>query len=104
MIASVRTVSAGTVSASISERNIAPRLARGSIDTQTGLRQGEAFGVTVDRVDFLRRTLTVDRQITQIGRTVDFGPPKTKTIGLDNSAGRSNRGTACGAYRRVRDR
>jgi integrase len=29
----------------------------------TGLRQGEAFGLTVDRVDFLRRTLTVDRQL-----------------------------------------
>ncbi len=25
----------------------------------TGLRQGEAFGLTVDRVDFLRRTLKV---------------------------------------------
>jgi integrase len=25
----------------------------------TGLRQGECFGLTVDRVDFLRRTLTV---------------------------------------------
>ncbi len=29
----------------------------------TGLRQGEAFGLTLDRVDFLRRTLTVDRQL-----------------------------------------
>ena len=27
-----------------------------------GLRQGEASGLTVDRVDFLRRTLRVDRQ------------------------------------------
>jgi integrase len=29
----------------------------------TGLRQGELFGVTVDRVDFLRRELRVDRQL-----------------------------------------
>lgn len=28
-----------------------------------GLRQGEASGLTVDRVDFLRRTLRVDRQL-----------------------------------------
>ena len=29
----------------------------------TGLRQGECFGLTVDRVDFLRRSLRVDRQL-----------------------------------------
>lgn len=29
----------------------------------TGLRQGEAFGVAVDRVNFLRRTLVVDQQL-----------------------------------------
>lgn len=29
----------------------------------SGLRQGECFGLTVDRVDFLRRTVTVDRQV-----------------------------------------
>ncbi len=28
-----------------------------------GLRQGECFGVTVDRVDFLRRQVRVDRQL-----------------------------------------
>lgn len=45
----------------------------------TGLRQGEAFGLTVDRVDFLRRTLTVDRQIVLLpGGAPSFGPPKTK--------------------------
>ncbi|GAA0835610.1 tyrosine-type recombinase/integrase [Streptosporangium amethystogenes subsp. fukuiense] len=41
----------------------------------TGLRQGECFGLTVDRVDFLRKTLTVDRQIVQGGM---FDTPKTK--------------------------
>jgi hypothetical protein len=29
----------------------------------TELRQGECFGVTVDRVDFLRRHVGVDRQL-----------------------------------------
>jgi integrase len=42
----------------------------------TGLRPGEAAGVTVDRVDFLRRTLRVDRQLVQT-RPPSFGPPKT---------------------------
>jgi integrase len=36
-------------------------LVRFSADT--GLRQGEAFALTVDRVDFLRRMATVDRQL-----------------------------------------
>lgn len=45
----------------------------------TGLRQGEAFGLTVDRVDFLRRTLKVDRQMVLLpGGPPDFGPPKTQ--------------------------
>jgi integrase len=29
----------------------------------TGLRQGELFGLSVDRVDFMRRELRVDRQL-----------------------------------------
>lgn len=44
----------------------------------TGMRQGEVFGLTVDRVDFLRRRVTVDRQLTTVtGRAPEFGPPKT---------------------------
>ncbi len=43
-----------------------------------GLRQGEAFGLTVDRVDFLRRELRVDRQLVGArDRVPEFGPPKT---------------------------
>jgi len=43
-----------------------------------GLRQGEATGLTVDRVDFLRRQLTVDRQLlTSSSGATAFGPPKT---------------------------
>jgi integrase len=43
-----------------------------------GLRQGEASGLTVDRIDFLRRTLRVDRQL--VNRYVPepvLAPPKT---------------------------
>lgn len=45
----------------------------------TGMRQGEALGLTRDRVDFLRRELRVDRQLVGVrdGQPV-FGPPKTE--------------------------
>lgn len=44
-----------------------------------GLRQGECFGLTVDRVDFLRRHVRVDRQLTSsLGGMPQFGPPKSK--------------------------
>lgn len=44
----------------------------------TGMRQGECLGLTVDRIDFLRRTLEVDRQLlTLAGRPLAFAPPKT---------------------------
>ena len=45
-----------------------------------GLRQGEASGLTVDRVDFLRRTMRIDRQL--VSRHVPepiLGPPKTES-------------------------
>lgn len=43
-----------------------------------GLRQSEATGLTVDRVDFLRRQLTVDRQlVTPKAGDCTFGPPKS---------------------------
>jgi integrase len=45
----------------------------------TGLRQGECFGVTIDRIDFLRRQVRVDRQLVSVrqGEPV-FGPPKSQ--------------------------
>jgi integrase len=39
----------------------------------TGLRTAEALAVTVDRIDWMRRTLTVDRQLAG----TDFAPPKS---------------------------
>ncbi len=62
--------------------------------TGSGLRQGECFGLTVDRVDFLRRTITVDRQlILPATGPPQFGPPKTaasvRTVPLPKVVGES---------------
>ncbi|MEV4836319.1 site-specific integrase [Nonomuraea sp. NPDC049486] len=43
-----------------------------------GLRQGEALGLTVDRVDFQEEMLRVDRQIVVIDRRPVLAPPKTR--------------------------
>jgi integrase len=43
----------------------------------TGLRLGECLGLTVDRVNFLRRTIRVDRQLAMYGEQ-QFGSPKTR--------------------------
>ena len=44
----------------------------------TGMRQGECFGLTVDRLDFLRRTATVDRQLVTMPHQAPFlASPKT---------------------------
>lgn len=43
----------------------------------SGLRSGEVFGLTSDRVDFLRGVITVDRQaIYRPRQPISFGPPK----------------------------
>jgi integrase len=63
------------------------------VSAALGLRQGEACGLTVDRVDFLRRTVTIDRQIATGKSASDaaFGPVKTpasnRTIPLPASVG-----------------
>jgi integrase len=46
----------------------------------TGVRISEALGLTNDRIDWMRRTLTVDRQLTGIDadRSPLFGPVKDK--------------------------
>lgn len=44
----------------------------------TGMRQGECFGLTVDRVRFLERVVTVDRQLVTVqGQAPALAPPKT---------------------------
>jgi integrase len=46
----------------------------------TGMRRGEVFGLTEDRVRFLERKIIVDRQLVGVrdGSPV-FGPPKTRS-------------------------
>jgi integrase len=45
-----------------------------------GLRQGEALGVTRDRIDFLRRQLRVDRQLMNLPyKAPELVPVKTRT-------------------------
>lgn len=45
----------------------------------TGMRQGECFGLTVDRVRFLERVVTVDRQLVTVqGQKPSLAPPKTR--------------------------
>jgi integrase len=45
----------------------------------TGLRQGKVFGLTVDRLNMLRREVTVDRQLVKVAKQpARLGPPKTK--------------------------
>lgn len=44
-----------------------------------GLRQGEVLGLTVDRIDFLRKQIRVDRQLVTMTKSApQFGPPKTQ--------------------------
>ena len=42
----------------------------------SGVRQGEAFGLTRDRVNFLRKTIVIDRQAVISKGGPKFGPPK----------------------------
>ena len=53
-----------------------------------GLRQGELFGIAVDDVDFLGRTLRVDRQVRIVDRRLVFRFPKggkTRTVSLPDA-------------------
>jgi integrase len=44
----------------------------------TGMRQGECLGLTVGRIDFLRRSIEVDRQLVTLpGCAPYLAPPKT---------------------------
>ena len=44
----------------------------------TGVRQGECFGLTRDRINFLRREVLIDRQLTRaVGEEPRLGPVKT---------------------------
>ncbi|WP_342469310.1 tyrosine-type recombinase/integrase [Promicromonospora iranensis] len=62
-------------------RDVVPDRYRALVVTTagTGLRQGEVFGLTLDRVDLMRRTMTVDRQLVSVnGARPAFGELKTE--------------------------
>ncbi len=42
------------------------------------MRLGECLGLTVDRINFLRRTIRVDRQLANVAGGSGFGTPKTR--------------------------
>jgi integrase len=44
----------------------------------TGMRQGELFGLALEDVDFLRRTVRVEAQVVQLGSGTAFGPIKNR--------------------------
>jgi hypothetical protein len=63
----------------------------------TGLRQGEAFAVEVEAVDWLRRTLRVDRQLVLLpGGEPYIAPPKTPASHPDGAASPDRRRRAGG--------
>ncbi|MDH3816840.1 MAG: hypothetical protein OEV48_20300, partial [Acidobacteriota bacterium] len=41
-------------------------------------RPGETAALYIDDIDFLRKTLRVERTATEIAGHLDYGPPKTK--------------------------
>ncbi|HSP38025.1 MAG TPA: hypothetical protein VLR26_09745 [Frankiaceae bacterium] len=52
-----------------------------------GLRRGEAFGLTWDAVDLDRSTLTIDKQVVEVGGQLVTGPPRSaasrRAVALD---------------------
>lgn len=50
-----------------------------AVAAAAGLRQGEIFGLAVDDIDFLRRTIHVVRQVKYVRNQLVFAPPKYGT-------------------------
>lgn len=71
----------------------APERHRAAIVTAAGLgvRAGELLGLTLDRVDFLRRTVRIDRQLSDRA-PIHLAPPKTsssyRTLPLPEAVGK----------------
>ncbi len=61
----------------LAEQIEAPLAGAVRVAAMTGLRQGELFGLTEDRVRWLERSIVVDRQLVSVTGGTRFGPPKT---------------------------
>jgi integrase len=58
---------------------IRPELRRAVLfAAMSGVRQGELFGISNDRVDWLGRRVTIDRQMVTLNGGPRFGPTKTR--------------------------
>lgn len=51
-----------------------------TITTGLGLRQGEVFGLAVEDVDWMRRVVTVRRQVRIVGSRLTFSLPKGRKV------------------------
>lgn len=51
-----------------------------TLSTGLGMRQGEIFGLAVDDIDFLRRTVTIQRQVAIIAGKLVFALPKGRKV------------------------
>ena len=49
-----------------------------TLTTGLGLRQGEAFGLALEDIDFLRQTVRVRRQVSIIGSRLVFALPSRR--------------------------
>jgi integrase len=68
----------------------------------TGMRQGECFGLTVDRVRFLERTVAVDRQLVTVqGHAPGTGTTEDASEQPEHPAAAGSHGCAGGASGRV---
>jgi integrase len=63
----------------------------------TGLRQGEALGLTLDRIDAVSGMLRVDQQVIIVNRRPALAPPKTvasvREVPVPGSSWRLSSGT-----------
>ena len=51
-----------------------------TLTTGLGLRRGEAFGLAVDDIDFMRQVVTIQRQVSIVGSRLVFALPKNRKV------------------------
>ena len=79
-------------------------LARWAIAVLCGLRQGEVLGLQWGRVDFDRRTLTIDRQLRRLRARHGCGPPTQRGAPAPPPGAQHADGTANSRSRRLQQR
>ena len=69
----------------------------------TGLRQGEAFGLALDRIDAAAGMITIDQQVIVVDRRPVLAPPKTSASFRDVTRRRSFAVGCPGSTTRMRE-